>query len=642
MALTVFAAFVLGAPARAQEADAAELAMLKHLSIAELMNVEVTSPDRRPEKLSDATSAIQVITSDDIRRSGAMYLPDALRWADNLQVARKNAHDWGITARGFNTDLANKLLVLVDGRSVYTPLFSGVFWDVQDMVLPDVDRVEVISGPGATLWGANAVNGVINITSKSSKDTLGELVQTGVGTDERFATVQYGGRASGDATFRVYGKYTEHDAENLAGGGDAGDAWRMRRTGFRFDAGQDSDGGVTVEGDYYDGTAGGGGAGAGRMNGGNLETRWSRQLANDTRADLQIYVDRSYVAQPPVGGQSGLTDDMRSVDVDFQDRNVGTGAQQWVWGLGCRLNRDAVGNTTLLAFLPAERSLRLFSAFAQDEIAVGRRLALTLGTKVEHNDYTGVEYEPSVRVRYDAGRNQTLWAAISRAVRTPSRVDRDLRQPAPPATILAGNPEFRSESLLAYEAGYRGQIAPRASVTLSTYYNKYDDLRSLGFTPGTIIPLVFENNLEGHTYGAELSATWDVRDNWQVRAGYDLLREALRVKPGQVDLNHGLNETADPRGQFSLHSLLSLPRGWELDATYRWVDSFVMNNGGIPSRMPAYDEMDARLGWRVSAEWEISVDGTNLLHPSHVEYGAVPALRTAIARTVLATVTWSF
>jgi iron complex outermembrane receptor protein len=632
---TLFAALP-GQAASAAAPDAADVSALKRLSIGELLNVEVTSAARRPEPLADASAAIRVITADDIRRSGALYLPDVLRWADNLQVAQKSAHEWGISARGFNTDLANKLLVLVDGRSVYTPLFSGVFWDQQDLVLPDVDRIEVISGPGGTLWGANAVNGVINVISRHSRDTLGGLLQGGIGADERFAAARYGARLSPSMAFRVFGKYTRHDANGLVNGGDASDAWRMRRAGFRLDA--DRAGSLMVEGEYYDGSAAGAAAGSGRLTGENLEARWSQALAGGTHADLQLYGDRTFLAQPPSADGPGLTDDERTFDLDFQHRSTDRAPQRWVWGVGSRFTRDRVGNTAALSFFPAATTLKLFSAFAQDEFDLGPRAALTFGSKIEHNDYTGIEVEPSVRFRYAVAPAQTAWAAVSRAVRSPSRVDRDLRQPAPPRTILAGSSGFRSETVIAYEAGYRAQLGARTSVSVSTFYNDYDNLRSLGFTPVTIVPLVFENNLEGHTYGAELNAAVSVRENWQLRAAYSVLREHLRVKPGRIDLNHALNETADPAHQASLRSLLDLPGGWEVDASYRWVAALTMNNGGSPARVPAYDELDVRVGWRISRAFELSVDGRNLLHPSHVEYGAA----VAIPRSLFASVTWRF
>ncbi|HET9389873.1 MAG TPA: TonB-dependent receptor, partial [Steroidobacteraceae bacterium] len=437
-------------------------AELKKLSVEELMDVEVTSVSRRPEKLSETASAIQVITGQDILQSGAQSIPEALRLADNLQVAQKNSHDWAISARGFNTDLANKLLVLVDGRTVYTPLFSGVFWDIQDYPLEDVDRIEVISGPGGTLWGANAVNGVINVITRSARDTQGLYLDGGGGSHwEESFTARYGGTLAPDVNFRVYGRYFDADSEVLADGHHASDSWRQGRAGFRVDAQPSTQDELTVQGDYYNGSADQTTPNDSQFSGGNILGRWSRSLADDSDMSLQAYVDNTRLSlgeSPLLFAPAGtFKDRLDTYDVDFQYHFRAGQLQQIVWGLGYRYTHDVVNNALSLSFFPPVLNQSLYSGFVQDQIQLRPDLFLTAGTKLEHNDYTGFEVEPSLRLHWNFTASQTLWSAVSRAVRTPSRIDHDLAEPAPSTglVILEGNPDFRSETVVAYELGYR-------------------------------------------------------------------------------------------------------------------------------------------------------------------------------------------
>ncbi len=652
------AALALARPGIAQVAATPDptVSELKKLSVEELMDIEVTSVSKQPEKLLDAASAIQVITNEDILRSGASSIPEALRLADNLDVARQNSHDWNISARGFNTDLANKLLVLVDGRTVYTPLFSGVFWDVQDYLLADLDRIEVISGPGGTLWGANAVNGVINITTKNAKDTQGGLIETGGGTDlQGFAAARYGGKLAPDVYFRVYAKYFDRANEGTARGKDATDGWNMSRGGFRIDSTASPQNPLTLQGDLYSGDEDVTTGGTGRVSGGNLLGRWTHTLAPDSDLSLQLYYDRTHLASPkPSNGfvpAGTLTDDLDTYDLDFQYRFPVGRSHRLIWGLGYRFTRDDVGNAPSLVFLPARLDQRLFSGFVQDEIALAPSLTLTLGSKLEHNDYTGVEVEPGTRLQWNFADRRMLWAAVSRAVRTPSRIDRDLQEPtglpAPfPSSILNGGPDFRSETVVAYELGYRAELGAKLSGSLSFFFNDYDHVRSTTPAPLTAtsfgFPLVFQNNLEGETHGAELSFTYQMREGWRLHGGYTLLREHLHVKPGQVDFSHGLNETADPGQQFSLRSSVDLPRNVELDSGLRWVDTLHNNNGPNPGTVPGYFELDVRLGWHPTRSLELSLVGQNLLHDHHPEYGFPGPAREEIQRSVYGKATWRF
>ena len=648
------------APAIAQDAYQRTPApvSLKKLSLEELMNIEVTSVSKEPEKLSDAASAIQVITGDDIRRSGASSIPEALRLADNLEVAQKNSRSWAISARGFNTDSANKLLVLMDGRSVYTPLFSGVFWDQQDYLLEDIERIEVISGPGGTLWGANAVNGVINIISKSAKETQGLYVESGGGSVfQDFVGARYGGTLAPNVYFRVYGKYFDRAGQVFPNGNGASDSWRMGQAGFRIDAEPSSDNSLILQGDFYGGDENLPTGDNARVNGNNVLGRWSHTFSEDSGLSLQVYYDRTHLTDPIPANQFApagtLLDDLDTYDLDFQHRFRLGGFNRLVWGLGYRFTHDDVENAPALAFVPTTLERHLFSAFVQDEIAIARNVALTLGTKLEHNDYTGFEFEPGVRLAWSPIEQQTIWAAVSRAVRAPSRVDRDIRLPTPGAApvvhdLLIGGANFESETVIAYELGYRAQLGPKVSGSISTFYNEYDDVRSTSLSPpdpvfGLPFPLFYENNLEGETYGIELSANYQAFDWWRIRGGYSLLQEDIHIRSGAMDFNQALNETADPQNQFSLRSAMDLPGNIEFDAGLRWVDSFRFNNEGTPNTVPAYFELDARLSWHATKRLEFSLVGQNLLHNHHLEYViSSPNPREEIVRSVYGKITWRF
>ena len=619
-----------------------EIATYKKLSLQELMDLEVTSVSRRPEKLADSASAIQVITGDDIRRSGATSIPEALRLATNLNVAQKGSQGWAISARGFKTELSNNLLVLIDGRTVYSPLFSGVFWDAQDYVLDDIDRIEVISGPGSTLWGANAVNGVINITTKSAKDTQGLYTEVAAGTElENSTSVRYGGMLAPNISYRAYGKYTERDGGALADGSDASTDWTSRRAGFRIDAEPSPQTTFTLQGDLYDNDEDRQASPTVDLSGGNLLGRWTHTLENDSEMSLQLYYDRTHLDQPvlpsifsPVAGR--LTDDLDTYDLDFQHRLFLGERNQVVWGLGYRRTHDVVQNAPGLGFLPARLDQDLYSAFIQDKINLGAGWALTLGTKVEHNDYTGFEVEPSGRLQWNFSPTQMVWTSVSRAVRMPSRIDRDLRRPSTGAPIFSGGSDFQSETVIAYELGWRAQVASNVLVSVSTFYNHYDDVRSLGLTPVTVLPLVFQNNLEGETYGVEFTTTYEVTKSWRLRGGYTLLREDIRVKDGETDLNNALNETADPRHQFSIRSSMDLPHQLEFDTGLRWVDTLRMNNTGSVAKVPSYFELDVRLAWHPTQNLELSLVGQNLLHDHHAEYGVPGPNREEVERGVYA------
>jgi len=621
---------------------------LRNLSIDELMETKVTSVTKYPETLMSAAAAIQVISGDEIRRSGYTTIADALRLADNLNVAQKDPHDWAISARGFNSNFGDKMLVLMDGRSVYTPLFAGVFWNSQDYVLEDIDRIEVISGPGGTLWGANAVNGVINIITKSARETQGTYAELGTGSElERYAGLREGVALSPTLALRVYGKYAAYDDAALPGGAAASDAWHQGQTGFRLDGTSGVDDAFGVQGDYYSGNEQLQGIGLARIAGGNLVGHWSHQLANNSEVSAIAYFDRTHLSDPfgasPFQPAGVLIDDLDTYSLELQHRFwIGT-AQQIIWGTGFRQTADDVKQQAPnLGFLPAQLSQDLYHFFAQDEIRLNPAAMLTLGAKLEHNDYTGWEVEPNVRLRWEMDSSHTVWAAVSRAVRTPSRFDRDLVEPSVPPSVIVGSPAFDSETVVSEELGYRGQLNDRLAMSLSLFNNQYDNLRGISATPVTFLPLYYSNSVEGRTYGAEVSVDLALFKWWTWHAGYARLEENLKVKAGMTDFQAALGETADPRNQFALRTSMDLPHDVEFNALARWVDPLVTNNFGTPGIVPGYCELDLRLGWHPNRQWEFSLVGRNLLHAQHPEFGFPGPEREELQRAVFAKVAWKF
>lgn len=603
------------------------------MSFDELVNVEVTSVSRRPEALSRVASAIQVITQDDIRRSGATRLPEALRLATNLEVAQIDSSQWAISARGFNGALANKLLVLIDGRTVYSPLFAGVFWDAQDVLLEDIDRIEVISGPGATVWGSNAVNGVINITTKSASSSHGLFLDGGGGTElQGFASVRYGGAVTPAASVRLYGKYLTRDSTAVPNGRDAANDWQMGQGGFRVDWKPSTANLFTLQGDLYQDRIRSGGPNPPASAGANVIARWSRAISRNADFKLQFYFDRTHRDIP-----RDYDDVLETYDVDFQHRRLSTSERHdIVWGASYRAFKDDFGpgfGPDALALIPRRVLKQMFSAFVQDEIPlVNDRVSLTLGTKVEHGGYSGVEIQPSVRLAWTLTERQALWAAISRAVRTPARIDRDLVIPP----VTAGSPNFASEELVAYELGYRARPHERLSLSIATYYHDYDKIRSIELTnPPAPIPLVFANGQQGESYGAELTADYQRTDWWRVRAGYTEQRVYIRPTPGSGDRTFGQAETATSHRRVSFRLSFDLPGHLELDPGFRYVSRIA--NPLLP--VPGYGELDVHLAWQPVGRLTFSIAGQNLLHARHAEYGD-PAARHEIERNVYGKMTY--
>jgi iron complex outermembrane recepter protein len=602
---------------------------LADLSLEELSNLEITSVSKHAERLSDAPASIFVITGDDIRRSGVTSLPDALRLAPNLEVARVNANSYAISARGFNSTTANKLLVLIDGRAVYTPLFSGVFWDAQDVMLEDVDRIEVISGPGATLWGANAVNGVINVITRAARDTQGGLAAGGSGNLESTGAFRYGGQTGDDGHYRVYGKGFRRDNTQLANGNDARDSWERGQVGFRSDWGTSANG-FTLQGDAYQGaedqtTPANPDPGKIHISGGNLLGRWNRDLAEAGQLRLQTYIDNTDRTIPGI-----FAERLNILDLEFQHNLRPLGAHGVTWGGGYRFGDDHVTNSAALAFLPPDRDLRWSNVFAQDEIALKQSLRLTLGGKLEYNYYTGTDFLPSARLAWKPEPTQLLWGAVSRAVRAPSRIDRDFF--TPPPFQISGGPDFVSEVTNVIEAGYRATPSPRASYSVSLFHNIHDKLRSIEPAGGGAF--VLANKMEGTTTGLETWGTFQAARNWRLSAGAVFLRQRLRLEPDSGDPIGVSAAGNDPAHQWTLRSSLDLSERTELDVGLRRV-------GALPNpSVPAYTAVDIRYGWRPRRNLEISLVGQNLADPGHPEFGQ-PATRSEIARGVFLKLQWT-
>lgn len=600
---------------------------LAELSLEELMNVEVTSVSRKTERLSDAAASIFVITQEDIRRSGYTSIPEILRLAPNLQVARVDSSQYAITARGFNSTTANKLLVLIDGRTVYTPLFSGVFWDVQDTLLEDIERIEVISGPGGTLWGSNAVNGVINILTRRSQDTTGSLVSLGAGTKERGAGARYGAKLSENTTFRVYGKGFDRDPLTSREGTGVQDWWNKGQVGFRADWSRGNDG-VTLQGDGYTGTIAQVGDDK-TISGANLLARWNRTFQDGSTLQVQGYFDRTRRVFP--GTFKELLD---TYDIEAQHRFKVATRHEIVWGGGYRMMHDAVTNSAALAFLPSLRPITRINGFIQDSIALQERLTLTLGVKLETNTYSGLEVQPNVRLAWKFRDDALLWSSISRAVRTPSRLDTDLFIPGQAPFLLSGGSNFKAERLIAFEVGYRAQPTPRASFSISTFYNMYDNLRSLEPGPGGTFPFTIANKMKGDTYGVETWGSYRVFDWWRMSAGYNYLKEKLRFDADSGDSNIAAHGN-DPSHQFQARSAVNLAQNLDWDLGLRVIGALES------SYVPSYVTLDTRLGWTFMKGAELSLIGYNLLDHNHPEFGAA-ATRSEPPRAFYAKMVWSY
>ena len=608
---------------------------MAELSIEELANIQITSVSRRPEALSEAAASVFVITADDLRRAGVTSLPEALRLAPNLQVAQVNAASYAISARGLNGSSAtgpNKLQVLIDGRSAYSPLFSGVFWDAQDVLIDDIERIEVISGPGGTLWGVNAVNGVVNVITRSAGETHGALAVLGAGSRGADAAFRYG-----SGNWRVYGKHLWQRHTELGSGGPVDDAREQSQIGFRADW-QRGDDLLSVDGDAYHGHSGQPAPGVLAVSGIDLALQdiitsgvhlngsWRHALAGGGALTLQAAAERSLRSALPTFSEA-----INLIDAQLLHTLPALGAHRLVWGASYRRTWDEVGNSPLVAFLPPRTRQSWYSVFAQDEVTLADSLALTAGARAENNPYTGTELLPTLRLAWTPAPAHLLWGGLSRTVRAPSRLDADAYVPGAPPYLLLGGPHIRAEVARVAEFGYRGQPMAQLSYSVTVFHNRYDDLRTqeIDWSGPT---LTFANQMEGRATGVEMWGSWQAGKRWRLSAGYTALRESMWLKPGSNDERAPLAVGNDPRHTAQLRSAFDIAEDQQFELAVRNVGR--LSNADVP----AYTAIDARYLWTVRDGVELSLTGRNL-NGGHREYG--PAQWSSeVPRSVAVRLVW--
>jgi iron complex outermembrane receptor protein len=647
-------------------ADPDNPARLKTLSLEELSQIDVTTPSKEPEKAFQTPSAIYVVTSEDIRRAGATTIPDALRLVPGVEVAQIDANKWSVGIRGFGSRLTRSVLVLIDGRTVYTTLFDGTYWEVQNLMLEDVDRIEVIRGPGGTIWGPNAVNGVINIITKNSKDTRGILATAGGGTQEQgFANFRYGGGNGRDFTYRVYGMGFTRGPEDHSDGHNFDD-WREAQGGFRMDWAESDRDALTLQGDLYDEKAGESVQATSYtqpysqivdanalLSGGNVMGRWQRTFSPGNDFQLQVFYDRTNRYEPNFGERRN------AFDVDYLQRAKVPARQEITWGLGARIIpiHDLVV-VSGLTFQPPKRTDYLATAFLQDEIGlVENRLSLTLGTKFLRTNFTnGIKPEPSARLLWTPDTKQSIWTAFTHALRTPSDSEENFSLLGYITTTSDGtpffarfnpNPAFAPEQLNGYELGYRRLLGRKVYVDLTGFYNHYHDLFSEDITgqpffedtpapPHLLLPAQFANGLLGYTKGVEIAPEWSPASFWRLRGSYSFLHMNLGRSPNSADVGTAPGIVgSSPQHEATIESAFDIAKKFQLDLDWRYVDA-------LPAQaVPAYSTADARLGWRFNRQLEFSVVGRNLFQRSHFEDGGDPGPLVGIKRSGYIKLTWS-
>ena len=601
---------------------------LKRLSLEELARINVISASRQGEVVTEAAAAVVVITGDAIRRAGATTIADALRLASGMSVGR-DGHTWAVSARGFQASATNKMVVLVDGRSVYSPLFSGVFWDAVDLVLADIDRIEVIRGAGGTLWGANAVNGVINIITRLASETQGGLLELAAGSHVGILSARYGGRVGSSGHYRIYGKARDLQSMPFATGVDPDEDLSGLQTGMRLDFGQSARSSFMLRADGYRNRFALFEADDGRSSGFDVVGRLRRTFTGGGQLQFQFYYDTTSRRVP-----SQYAERRHTGDLDLQYATSLGARHHLVSGVGYQLTHDRVTPVTL-GFDPPSRTSPLVNVFAQDEmILVTGRLAAVTGIKVEHNDFTGVEYQPTFRLKWTPSTHQMLWGGISRAVRIPTRIDSDLRfTGGTQIVVLRGNPDFQSETVIAREIGYRARVIPKAAFSVTTFVNSYDDLRSQEPTPPFGVPIVIGNKEQGRVWGVEAATTVEPVPAWQLHVSYSRLVERFTFDADSLDPTGGALEHNDPPHQFRFRSFSDLPGRVSLDLTARWV-------AALPKpAVPAYAELTVRVARPVGQRFEIEVIGDNLLHDQHLEFVNLGPPH-AVPRSVFARLTW--
>lgn len=641
------------------------------LPIDQLLQIKVTTVARKSQAISDTPAAVYVITQEMIARSAAQNIPDLLRMVPGLQVARIDANKWSISSRGFGGQFSNKLLVLMDGRTIYTSFFSGVFWDQQDVILKDIDRIEVIRGPGGSVWGANAVNGIINIITKSSKDTQGGYLNVTLGTEKTGAgAFRFGDKIGEHTFFRIYGKYFTRGEGELSTGGEASDNWDIGHVGFRMDSKINSQDSLSIRG-----TIGASKTGqtytlpaltppystineeSSDNSNGFLSLEWNRRLPNGTKYKVQSYYDHVSRDDPRIKIQTD------TFDIDFQNQFKFGDSHEIVWGAGYRLIVDESSGSPFLSFTPENKTFDRFSLFVQDEISlIKNELWTSIGAKLEHNDFTGFEFQPSLRATWKIDPNQTAWGAVSRAVRTPDRGSDGVNikqfaippsvppnpSPTVPAVVATfGSSDFKSEEVVSYELGYRSQITESISADITAFYNVYDKLTggiagtpffepALG-GPNVVLPIIAQNNVTGETYGVELAADWRINDWFRLYGSYSFLDLQLHADPGAT-AGSEVAEGDSPHHQVKIRSAFNLSSDTSLDVYLRYVDAL----GGLG--IDDYLALDIRFGWKPMANVEFAVIGRNLLGAGQTEYSEsrLPTLSTETERALSAMIQVTF
>lgn len=637
---------------------------LTQMNLEDLMSIEVTSVSKKEQRISAAGAAIFAITQEDIRRSGATTLADVLRMVPGVDVAQLDANIWVITIRGFSDRFADKVLVLIDGRTVYTPTSSGVYWDQQDVPLEDIERIEVIRGPAGTVWGANAVNGVISITTKNAKRTRGTLVSADAGSGENEQELlQYGGDVGGATAYRVFEKYSGTGSLDLADGTPGADGWHLSHIGFRSDSDLSKQDTMTVQGDFIQ-TSEGETLNVvlandlpqqptfnsrTRVFAGNLLERWTHAFSGGSNISLQAYYDG--YDRHEEGGYEGR----RTFDLDFHHHFALSSRHDIVWGLGYRNTSDNITPKYSKSFNPAQRVDNLYSGFLQDDFAASDTLHVVVGSRIEHNGYTGFEFEPSGQLIWNPAKKHTLWASASRAIRQPARADTAIQIDVATVPLsggefgviqITGDPHRKAEELISYQGGYRAQIAPRFSLDAAVFWNHYHHLQT--DEPGTefftdtpapphfVFPETSTDLAHARTYGAEFFANWNVTNRWRVSPGYAFLNMAFRPDSTSQDPGVAAEAGDSPKHSYELRSQLSLPSRFEWDVSDYYVSA--LPDQGVNS----YNRLDTRIGWHWRESLEISTVGQNLLTPRHAEFGDDAPLHTLARRTVFAKVSWLF
>jgi iron complex outermembrane receptor protein len=573
---------------------------LRGLSIEDLATLKVTTVSRRPEMLSQAPDAVYVITAEDIRRAGATSLPQALRLAPNLEVAQVNAYSWTVTARGFNSpETANKVLVLINGRTVYEPIGGGVLWQQVDVGIENIDRIEVISGPGSSVWGANAVNGVVNVITRPVSRSRGLDLAVSAGGYEQAADMRVGGRLGEHAQFQFVADTFNYGRTQAALATDTSDdAFRGAHAALGVNGTWGDDVLSLAVTGYNNRIVDGGG----RFWGEVVKGGWSRDMGRAGMLDLHTYFSRDDRRDPV------LFESRDVFDIDGQ-QTLALDGQTLIWGGEYRLYHENFESFDAFYFAKPRTTISLGALYAQDELALRHDLKLTLGLKLENNSYSGFDWLPNVRIAWQPEANTLFWAAVSRAVRTPNRIERELQANG----FLVPSPDFAAEKLMAYEAGWRAQPNRRLSLSLSLFYNRYDDLRTDSYDPVHVVPIILKNDGRGETSGMEGWAKYDVSPTWRLSAGFNLLHKSFNLVPGTNDLTQLGVQGQDPRSQAQLRSQWTIHSRYEIDLALRHVAKVDR------APVPAYTEADAHLGWRVTPKLTLALDGRNLLHDRHLE-----------------------